>query len=301
MTENTYTAALARIAEIARDALASSDAPAPADRACHLLTLPPELEAQAAETARRINPANAPLRELMTGPPEVERLVVDTTRYWGPSPRQLTVSFLESTPTDLRARILGHMNAWSTATCISFVETAGTGQVRITRNGADFASHLGTNILSIPQNQPTMWLGGFTMSTSESEYRRVVRHEAGHTLGFPHEHLRREFVSRIDPTKAYAYYFANGGWDKAKTDFNVLTPLDENSVFGNVPDQTSIMCYFIPGAVTVDGLPITGGTDITPNDYGFAGLIYPKPFPSFPPFPFAPSDTNGAESADVRV
>ncbi len=36
------------------------------------------------------------------------------------------------------------------------------------------------------------------MQTPESEYHRVVRHETGHTLGFPHEHMRKELVEKID-------------------------------------------------------------------------------------------------------
>jgi hypothetical protein len=51
-----------------------------------------------------------------------------------------------------------------------------------------------------------MNLQGFNMSTLESEFRRVVRHETGHTLGFPHEHLRRQLVDNIDPGRAYAYF-----------------------------------------------------------------------------------------------
>jgi len=52
-------------------------------------------------------------------------------------------------------------------------------------------SYLGTDILHIPKNRPTMCLENFSMDTLESEYKRVVRHETGHTLGFPHEHMRR--------------------------------------------------------------------------------------------------------------
>ena len=36
------------------------------------------------------------------------------------------------------------------------------------------------------------------MRMSEAEFRRVVRHEAGHTLGFEHEHMRAGLVKRID-------------------------------------------------------------------------------------------------------
>lgn len=62
----------------------------------------------------------------------------------------------------------------------------------------------------------------------------------------------------------------------------VLTPLSNMSIFGTPADQTSIMCYQLPGSITRDGRPITGGVDINATDYAFAGRIYPKP-PSFQP------------------
>ena len=43
------------------------------------------------------------------------------------------------------------------------------------------------------------------------------------------------------------------------------------------PDQTSIMCYQLPGSITRDGRPILGGPDINQTDYAFAGRIYPRP------------------------
>ena len=93
------------------------------------------------------------------------------------------------------------MNAWNQTAGVSFVETRGVGKVRISRNQAGYWSYLGTDILHIPSNRPTLNLQGFTMNTDEREYRRVVRHEAGHTLGFPHEHMREELVALIDPER----------------------------------------------------------------------------------------------------
>ena len=93
-------------------------------------------------------------------------------------------------------------------------------------------------------------LQGFTMQTAESEFHRVVRHETGHTLGFPHEHMRRELVQRIDPEKAYKYFAATQGWTKQQVDQQVLTPLGEASIFGTPADQDSIMCYQLPGSIT---------------------------------------------------
>jgi hypothetical protein len=203
-------------------------------------------------------------------------IAVLTSKYWGPTPRQLTVSFMESTDQELRFRILSHMNAWTKTACVSFVEAGSDGDVRISRGSGGYWSYLGTDILHVPKDRQTMNLEGFTLGTPESEYKRVVRHETGHTLGFPHEHMRRELVERIDPEKAYAYFLENDGWDKQTVDEQVLTALDASSIMGTAADQTSIMCYQLPGSITRDGEPILGGTDINDTDYTFAGQIYPK-------------------------
>lgn len=205
------------------------------------------------------------------------RMAVLTAKYWGPTPRRLTVSFMEPTPADLRRRILSHMNAWTRTGCIQFAITNGVGQVRISRGAGGYWSYLGTDILHIAPGRQTMNLQGFTMNTPESEYKRVVRHETGHTLGGPHEHMRRALVARIDPQKAYDYFLRTQGWDKATVDAQVLTPLDEASLMSTPADQTSIMCYQLPGSITKDGQPIIGGTDINATDYTFIGRIYPKP------------------------
>ena len=161
-----------------------------------------------------------------------------------------------------------------------FTETTVNPQVRISLQGSGYWSYLGTDILHIPANQPTMNLQGFSMSTAESEYHRVVRHETGHTLGFPHEHLRAEIVNRIDPAKAKAYFLANDGWDAATVTAQVLTPLDYSALIATAqPDPNSIMCYWLPGSIMKDGIAVAGGTDIDAQDCAFAGSppVYPKP------------------------
>jgi hypothetical protein len=121
-----------------------------------------------------------------------------------------------------------------------------------------------------------MNLENFTMNTPDSEFYRVIRHEAGHTLGFPHEHMRKELIARIDRQKAYAYFWQNDRWDRATVDQQVLTPLDDRSIVGTPPDQDSIMCYQLPGSITRDGKPIRGGLDINATDAAFCGRIYPR-------------------------
>ena len=252
-----------------------------ADIACSIRQLPSHLAFKSAELAAFVNPVNAPAVGVtaLDNPalPTPLAAAVVTSKYWGPAARTLTVSFLDAPAADLRRRILEHMNAWTRTGCIEFVETAGTGDVRISRDGGGYWSYLGTDILLVPKSRPTMNLQGFTMSTPESEYRRVVRHETGHTLGMPHEHMRQALVARVDPEKAYTYFHDREGWDRATVDQQVLTALDEATLLHTPPDQDSIMCYQLPGIITRDGAPIRGGLDINDTDYAFVATIYPRP------------------------
>jgi hypothetical protein len=262
---------------------------APADIGCTIKALPTRLVIAAGRTAARINPVNetvlAPMAEASgdnTPTPMMAAIVM--SKYWGRDPRVLTVSFMESTPADLRARIVSHMNAWNKTACISFAETQGTGDVRISRSGGGYWSYLGTDILHVPRNRQTMNLQDFTMQTSESEFKRVVRHETGHTLGMPHEHMRKELVALLDPEKTYAYFLRTQGWNRATVDQQVLTPLDDRTIFG-----------------TRSGVPIRGGIDINDTDFAFAGQYYPKPAGHDVLAGQAAHDYEWAPSEDVEV
>src|SRR5262249_49279166 len=145
--------------------------------------------------------------------PKPEHIAGLMTKYWHTGGVKLTVGFLDDPPADLRARLLLHMNAGDETANVQFVQTNLDPQARSARVPHDgYWSYLGTDILSIPADQPTMNLEEFTMDTPESEFHRVVRHETGHTMGFPHEHMRRELVNKIDPEKAIRYFGATQGW-----------------------------------------------------------------------------------------
>jgi hypothetical protein len=325
--------ALSRIAEVASGAVKGNGyqdnsyqggdeeaaAPSPEEIGCSIKTLPTDMLVDAAKAAVEINPANAPTfgpviavagASDIIASPGFNSIVVG--KYWGPQPRQLSVSFMESTPSDLRARIVSHLNAWNRTTGIVFRETQGVGEVRISRGPGGYWSYLGTDITRIPQSRQTMNLQGFTMSTRDSEFVRVVRHEAGHTLGFPHEHMRSELVARIDPEKAYDYFRRTQGWDRTMVNQQVLTPLDDRTIIGTPPDQTSIMCYQLPGSITRDGNPILGGVDINQTDFDFAARMYPKPqsvvpspkvpgFPPSPKWPAPPFQMQGHEETHAQA
>jgi hypothetical protein len=252
---------------------------------CTPKMLPQELMIDAAKKAVTVNPANRPhptvLAQFGLTAAEPMRIALVVGKRWPASGVRLTVGFLDNPAADLRKRILQHMNAWGTKANVTFVETKSNPQVRISRSpdagGGGYWSYVGTDILTIPADEPTMNLQEFTMQTEESEYHRVVRHETGHTLGFPHEHMRKELVDRIDQNKAIDYFGATQGWSPDQVRQQVLTPIDPHTIIASPSaDPNSIMCYQIPGFLTKNGQPILGGTDIDAIDFQYAGSWYPK-------------------------
>ncbi len=253
---------------------------------CTPRSLPPERWLEAARKAQEVNPENVSegtILEDLAG--DGERLAVDIRRRWARKGVKLTVGFLDTPSAALRARLLSHMNAWGNTANVAFVESNTDPQVRVARFTAAEArpgmdgywSYVGTDILTIPRAEPTMNLEAFTMNTSEAEFRRVVRHEAGHTLGFPHEHMRAALIARLDREKTIAHFMRTQGWSRQEVINQVLTPLEERQLFGTPEaDATSIMCYQIEAFLTKDGRAIPGGGDINKTDAAFAGRVYPK-------------------------
>ena len=210
------------------------------------------------------------------------RIVVVRKLRWPETGVKLSVQFLDNPPADLRRHILLHMNAWSKTANVKFTETRRTGDVRIARldhppKDAGYWSYIGKEIRGIDEDKPTMNLDSFTMNETEAEFKRVVRHEAGHTLGFDHEHMRSDMVGGIDKRKAYAYFRRECGWSKEEVDDQVLTTLEDESIMGTTEaDPLSIMCYQLPGDIMKNGIEIPGGMDINKVDARFAGKLYPK-------------------------
>jgi hypothetical protein len=245
-------------------------------RICTPKLLPLDRAFEYAENATAENPINRPAPAAVVKPTPLQ-IAVMTSKYWGSGGHRFLTTFTEPVPTDLRLKLFSHLNAWySMGANTNFAYTTDPGaEVRITLDGDGYWSYLGTDVKLIPQDEPTMSLQGFTMRTPDSEFYRVVQHEAGHTLGFPHEHMRDALVKLIDPEKAYAY-FSRYGWDRQTVNEQVLTSLAERSLMATPPFQNSIMCYQLPGSITFSGRPIKGGKNISFSDAMFASKIYPK-------------------------
>lgn len=262
---------------------------------CTIKQLPNKELERAAQFACSLNPANAPPSAMLAKFGMVDKLAIAvmTSKYFGPEGIKLSVSFLENTSAALAEKILSHLNAWNAHANIRFDMYGGAAanaEVRISRGPGGYYSYLGTDVLRIQRGRPTMNLEGFSLNTSEAEYKRVVHHEAGHTCGCPHEHMRAEIVNRLDVRKTIAYFQRTQGWTAQEVQQQVLTPISEASVRGTLhAEDTSIMCYGLPASITKDGRAIPGGRDITPTDGEFMGKVYPKAIipPVEPPTPAA--------------
>jgi|JI10StandDraft_1071094.scaffolds.fasta_scaffold161176_1 hypothetical protein len=254
---------------------------------CTPKSLPKAKLHAAAAHAFSQNPSNRfPIEKLLRlvpgFTPTPDAIAVVRGKYWGKRAVRLSVSFLDTAPLALRRRIVEHMNAWQRRADVQFTLADRDGDVRIARLDdaaqGGYWSYVGTDILAIDADQPTLNLEGFTMATPEAEFRRVVRHEAGHTLGFVHEHMRSELVARIDREKAFKYFKLTQGWSREEVEAQVLTPIENGSLLGNPdPDPDSVMCYQLPPEILEAGTsPILGGADITDSDHLWAGKLYPK-------------------------
>lgn len=211
----------------------------------------PELQQISARHAIKINPYNAPSStkyiETTGGPMDPSSLAVVVTNYWGVGGVDLTVDFIDvpKPPRQLRDKIVTYMNKWNMFCNVRFTQVSSNGRVRISLKGEGYWSYLGTDIDLVAKRSPTMNLQGFSLKTPDSEFDRVVVHETGHTLGFPHEHLRPEIVQGIDQEKAIDWFARHYGWSREMTIYNVLTPLDPNSIRATEKaDTDSIMCYW---------------------------------------------------------
>jgi hypothetical protein len=251
---------------------------------CTPKSLPPHKLVEASHAAREENPVNgAPAEKLLRVLPNVklipEAIAVLTTKYLGPAgARKIPVQFMDGGGVSLQSKILRFANKWGKAAGVKFVKVKSGGFVRLARApGEGYWSYLGTDCRLIPADQQTMNLDSFSMQTPDSEFDRVVCHEFGHSLGAPHEHMRRAIIQRLDPEAVIAEFMRTQGWSREEVIAQILTPVEERSLLTPTPpDETSIMAYQIPAELTRDHKPVLGGTKINPTDAAYMAKIYPR-------------------------
>lgn len=249
-------------------------------RICIPKSLPAEHAVGAALRAMAHNPENVPeIHPPHLGLLHPLEIASVTSKRWKPG-STITVGFLGGSA-QTRARVLKHMRRWSEVCNILFaLADTSVAQVRIAfEPGLGSWSYIGTDVLSIDRGEPTMNLGWIDDDTPETEVRRVVVHETGHTLSFEHEAQLGEALGTVVFNKPAVYQWFTGppnNWTQAEVDQQILTPLDLAGVEHSDWDKRSIMEYFFESSWLIPPTDIPQTTDLSPIDIDRAAAWYPR-------------------------
>jgi len=230
----------------------------------------------ATQAAARERPDNVRVRPLRRGATPHPSAAVEVVKLWE-NGRTLKVKFLDGDP-DVQAKVAAIAHEWEDVANLklSFV-TSATADIRVSFAEKGFSwSTVGTDATTVPASKSTMNFGWLEPTTALREYQRVVRHEFGHALGMIHEHQNPAAKGVIpwDKPKVYAYY-AQQGWSKEDTDFNIFQTYDEDATNFTAFDPTSIMEYAIPDSLTIGSYAISWNTELSSLDREFMTKQYP--------------------------
>jgi hypothetical protein len=209
---------------------------------------------------------------------EHERLAgtILTGKKWETG-RVLRVSFDWGGDPRVIERLKKHMLGWTEYANIDFEFGARGGDIRIAFDpkGGSW-SYLGTDAKMIPAHEPTMNFGWLEPGTSETEYMRVVPHEAGHALAMPHEHQHPRNGIPWDEAAVYRYYRgAPNYWDDETIRHNIFYRYSESQTQFDEFDPKSIMLYPIPNELTIGDFQVGWNVGLSEGDRKFAEWSYP--------------------------
>lgn len=200
---------------------------------------------------------------------------------WNPGD-VITVGFEKNQTTDyVINKVKQYAKEWEKVANVkfSFVDDVNNALIRVgfDKQGGDW-SWLGRmaagNILKLK----TMNFGFFNNNTPESEFRATTMHEFGHALGFVHEHRSPATGIPWDKEKVYAYYAAPPlNWSRQQVDANVFFKYSTLITNSSTYDRNSIMHYYFPSSLTLDGSSFPKNTNFSATDISFAGFVYPFP------------------------
>ncbi|TGN16921.1 ankyrin repeat domain-containing protein [Leptospira idonii] len=102
----------------------------------------------------------------------------------------------------------------------------------------------------------------------------TIAHEFGHALGLQHEQHNPAKKESWIPEKTYDYFQNQYGWDKLKTDTEILKSIDTYANYGKA-DPVSIMAYYFPGELFTSGKPMGIRFGLSARDVEGIAKMYP--------------------------
>ena len=198
-------------------------------------------------------------------------LVGMTNHLWTPGDT-IKIAFLDGTPQQ-HQDVMDFVQEWEKHAYIYFsVVSQDKSDIRVSFEGNNCSSYIGTIALDIPKEEATLLLGIKPWNRSSS-VKRVVLHEFGHALGCGHEHCSPYSPIDFDKDREVcAYHSINFGWNAGMIKSN-LKKYDPRKVrmMATPYDTTSIMHYKFPSR------GIQENFSLSVSDQIGIGAMYPFP------------------------
>lgn len=137
----------------------------------------------------------------------------------------------------------------------------------------------------------TAYVGiGFSDSRATTHFDclwgHTIQHEFGHSLGFHHEQNNPDIKNFLKRPDAYEYFHKQFGYDKKFMDDNIFNLTQSKTMEWSAFDRESVMSYFLPGNIFIDGKPTGDNQVLSRGDKRAIARAYPgKPFPGDQEFP----------------
>jgi Astacin (Peptidase family M12A) len=208
--------------------------------------------------------------------------VYESFSLWKPGDT-ITVSFLNTDFPDfgtIAAHVRQDVKEWEQYANIHFRFQPYSSQtevlIELAADGASWSTVGRSCVDNARQHEASMHYGWFNKNTSDEEFKRVILHEFGHTLGLCHEHQNPLGDIHWNKPAVYGYYCEKQQppWPVKQVDEEVFSKLT-NGVSNKKYDPQSIMHYPIPKEFTTDGFYVGWNVDLSAGDKSIVAELYP--------------------------